>query len=147
MEIQDAEQNPVIQIMYEHFSGQYKGDEEKIAAAINYVADLVQQEGCKLVHYGDVVFMVSVAAEKMVEFHAMIGGKKSDSEKLAVLNKELDKLLKYLKGVGVALAFTHMPTDKVKVFSKVLEEYKFTRKEVASPDGKKVVAFYIGLEG
>ena len=90
--------------------------------------------------------MVSVTAEKMVEFHAMIGGGKSESEKLEVLNKELDKLLKYLKDLGVALAFTHMPTDKVKVFSKVLEEYKFTRKEVTGPNGKKVVAFYIALE-
>jgi hypothetical protein len=146
MENQTAEQNPVLRVMYDHFSAQYKGDEKKTVGAINYVAELVQQEGCKLVHYGDVVFMVSVTAEKMVEFHAMIGGGKSESEKLEVLNKELDKLLKYLKDLGVALAFTHMPTDKVKVFSKVLEEYKFTRKEVAGPNGKKVVAFYIALE-
>jgi hypothetical protein len=146
MEETNPEQNKVIQILYDHFSEQYKNDEQKVIGAINYIGDLVKQEGCKLMHFGDVVFIVTVTAAKMVEFHAMIGGKMSESDKLKTLDKELDKLLESLKEVGVALAFTHMPTDKVKVFSKILEEYKFTGKEVTGPDGKKVTAFYIALE-
>ena len=146
MEETNPEQNKVVQILYDHFSEQYKNDEQKVIGAINYIGDLVKQEGCKLMHFGDVVFMVTVTAAKMIEFHAMIGGKMSESNKLITLDKELDKLLESLKEIGVALAFTHMPTDKVKVFSKILEEYKFTRKEVTGPDGKKVTAFYIALE-
>lgn len=142
----NPEQNKVIQILYDHFSEQYKDDEQKVIGAINYIGELVQQEGCKLVHFGEVVFMVTVTAAKMTEFHAMVGGKMSESDKLKTLDKELDQLLKYLKDIGVALAFTYMPTSKVKVFSKILEEYKFTRKEVDDPSGKKVTAFYISLE-
>jgi len=146
MEEVTEEQNKVVRIIYDHFLNQYKGDEKKAVAAVNYISDLVQQEGCKLLHFNEVVFMVTVTGIKMVEFHAMIGKKMSETEKLKTLDTELDKLLEYLKELGVALAFTTIPADKAKIFSKILEEYKFKSKAVTGPDNKKMMAFYIGLE-
>ena len=144
--MENAEKNKVIEILYDHFMRQYKNDEKKAVAAINYIGTLAQKDGTNLVHFGRVVFMVSVVAKKMVEFHAMIGGNPSESEMLKLLNKELDSLIKYLKQIGVAIAYTHMPTEKEKVFSNILEEYNFTKKKSTDDNGKNVIAFYIALE-
>jgi hypothetical protein len=142
----EAQDNPVLKILFDAFEQQYKGDKEKVIGAINAIAEQVQQEGCKLIHFGKVVFITNVVGSRMVEFHALVGGKMDEKKKIAELDKELDKLLPMLKKLGVLIAYTTMPKDKVPVFGKILDNYKFSKKEVELPDGRPGVAFYISLE-
>lgn len=142
----EAKDNPVLQILFDHFEEQYKGEKQKVIEAINSIANQVQQEGCKLIHFGNVVFVTNVSGSRMVEFHAIVGGKLEQKEKIAEIDKELDNLLPMLKELGVLIAYTTMPKEKVSVFGKILDNYKFSKKDVELPDGKSGVAFYISLE-
>ena len=143
---EEIKNNPVLKILFDAFDQQYEGDQQKVIGAINAVAAQVQEEGCKLIHFGKVVFITNVTGSRMVEFHALVGGKLDEKRKLAEIDKELDKLMPALKKLGVLLAYTTMPTEKVAVFGKILDNYKFSKKEVELPDGRPVVAFYISLE-
>jgi peptidoglycan/xylan/chitin deacetylase (PgdA/CDA1 family) len=123
--------------------GQFK-DSSKVTAAINYIAENLKDPGFKLIHFGDVVFTVNVIEPQTVEFHAMIGGRKSEEEKIDTLDREIDKLIKYLPKVGVRLAMTAMPDSKVKTFQKIIKEYKFKEYKFVK-DGENMTAFYIGV--
>jgi Holliday junction resolvase len=140
---QDEETQQVIKIMYDHFMEQLK-DSSKAVSAINYIGDNLKDPGFKLIRFGDVVFTITVTEPQTIEFHAMIGGRKSEKEKIKVLDQELDKLINYLPKVGVRLAMTAMPNEKVKVFERILEEYKF-KKYKFDKDGRPMTAFYIGV--
>lgn len=144
--IKEAENNPVLKLLIEYFDEVYKGDQQKVSGALTVIGQQVQQEGCKLIHFGNVVFLVHVTGSHMVEFHAMVGGKLSEKEKVAEIDKELDKLLPMLKRLGVLIAYTTMPKDKVKTFARVLDNYKFTKRDVQLHNGQKGVAFYVTLE-
>ena len=143
---EEVKNNPVLKILSDAFDQQYAGDQEKVIGAINALAAMVEQEGCKLIHFGKVVFITNVTGSRMVEFHALVGGRMDEKRKLAEIDKELDKLLPMLKKLGVVLAYTTMPKEKVAVFGKILDNYKFSKKEVELPDGRPGVAFYISLE-
>lgn len=134
-------ENETIRIMYEHFMDQYK-DEGKAIKSINYIGEQVKQPGCKLIHLGNIVFMISVSASHMVEMHAMIGGHLSDDKKLDALDAQLDELLRMLKQFDAKLAYTYMPKNKVAKFRKVLKEYKFFERPVQH-EGKTYTAFYV----
>lgn len=146
MEEEAVKNNPVLKILIEFFKDVYHGDEKKVVGAINVIADQVQQEGCKLIHFGNVVFLVHVTGSHMVEFHAMVGGKTNEKQKLAEIDKQLDKLLPMLKELGVLIAYTTMPKDKVSKFAHILDNYKFSKRDVQLPDGRPGVAFYVSLE-
>jgi hypothetical protein len=138
---QALEKNPTLRVMYDQFMGQYK-DNAKAIAAINYIGEQVKQPGCKLIHLGNVVFLISVSSSHMVEIHAMMGGKLTEKQKLEALDKQLGRLLPILKKLDVKVAYTYMPQDKVGQFRKVLKEYKFYDRPV-EVQGKKLVAFYV----
>lgn len=138
---QTISENPVIKIMFEHFMVQYN-DEEKAIAAINFIAEQVKQPGCKLIHLGNIVFLITVSTSHMVEMHAMMGGNLTEDQKIAELDKQLDKLLPILKKMEVKLAYTYMTVDKVNKFRKVLQEYKFYEQPVRVED-KNYMAFYV----
>jgi len=138
---QELEKNPILRIMYDHFVNQYKNSAKAIAA-INYIGEQVKQPGCKLIHLGNVLFMVSVSSNHMVEIHAMMGGHPTDKQKIEAIDKQLDKLLPMLKKLDVKLAYTYMPLDKANQFRKVLKEYKFYERP-AEVQGKKLITFYV----
>ena len=83
--------NEVVQIMYDHFMEQTHSG-KKAAAMVNYMGQKVQEPGCKLVHLGKIVFLITVSGPHMVEMHAMIGKGMSESAKLKELDKQLDPL-------------------------------------------------------
>ena len=138
---QELEKNPTLRIMYDQFIGQYK-DNAKAIAAINYIGEQVKQPGCKLIHLGNVVFLITVSSNHMVEIHAMMGGKPTEKQKIEAIDKQLDRLLPMLKKFEVKIAYTYMPQDKASQFRKVLKEYKFYERP-AEVQGNKLVAFYV----
>ena len=134
--------NEVVQIMYDHFMEQYRSD-KKATAAVNYMAQQVQEPGCKLVHLGKVVFLITVSGPNMVEMHAMIAKGLSESAKLAELDKQLDPLIAILKRADVKVLYTHMPENKRSTFEQILREYEFKEEKIKGPDGKPYIAFFI----
>jgi len=134
--------NEVVQIMYDHFMEQYK-DNNKAIAAINYMAEKVQEEGCKLVHLGKIVFLITVAGPLMVEMHAMVAKGLSKNERLKELDKQLDPLIAILKKADVKVLYTYMPSKEKQEFEKILIEYKFKEGKVKGPDGKQYISFFI----
>lgn len=134
--------NEVVQIMYDHFMEQFHSN-EKASAAVNYMAQKVQEPGCKLVHLGKIVFLVTVSGPHMIEMHAMTAKGLSESEKLKELDKQLDPLIAILKKSDVKVLYTYMPLKEKKIFEKILREYKFKEQKVEGPDGKQYISFYI----
>jgi len=134
--------NEVVQIMYDHFMEQFHSG-KKAAAAVNYMAQKVQEPGCKLVHLGKIVFLITVSGPHMVEMHAMIGKGMSESAKLKELDKQLDPLIEILKKADVKVLYTYMPLNKKQIFEKILQEYKFKQEKIKGPDGKPYISFFI----
>lgn len=134
--------NQVIKIMYDHFKAQYK-DDKKAVAAVNYIGEKVQEPGCKLVHLGKIVFLITVSGVRMVEMHAMIDSHLSESEKLKELDKQLDPLIDILRKADVKVLYTYMPVKDKAKYEKILSEYEFKEDKIKGPDGKTYIAFYI----
>jgi len=134
--------NEVVQIMYDHFMEQYH-DNNKAIAAINYMAEKVQEQGCKLVHLGKLVFLITVSGPHMVEMHAMIDTHLSENEKLKELDKQLDPLMDILRKADVKVLYTYMPVKDKSKYEKILREYKFKENKIEGPDGNPYIAFYI----
>jgi hypothetical protein len=137
-----GQQNEVVQIMYDHFMEQTHS-EKKASAMVNYMGQKVQEQGCKLVHLGKIVFLITVAGPLMVEMHAMMGKGMSESAKLKELDRQLDPLIEILKKADVKVLYTYMPFNKKQVFGKILSEYKFKEETIKGPDGKLYVSFFI----
>lgn len=134
--------NKIIEIMQDHFS-EVAETPEQVNAMINGVAEMVKKPGNKLVHFGNVLFLVSVFQKNMIEFHAMVGGKLDLKGKIKELAKEMPDFLKFLKKIEVKTAYTYMDKKSEPDFVGILKKYKFARKEMTAPGGKRVVAFYI----
>jgi hypothetical protein len=134
--------NEVVQIMYDHFMEQTHSG-KKAAAMVNYMGQKVQEPGCKLIHLGKIVFLITVSGPHMVEMHAMIGKGLSESAKLKELDKQLDPLIAILKNAEVKVLYTYMPLNKKQVFEKILREYKFKEEKIKGPDGKPYISFFI----
>lgn len=137
-----ASLSQIMQILQDHFF-QATGDEVKTAEMINGVAEMVQQPGNKLVHFDNVLFIVSVFDKNMVQFHAMVGGNLSVEEKIREMDKVFPKLLKFLKLMEVKIAYTYMDRKAEDKFIGLLDKYKFAKEYMTDPDGKELVAFYV----
>jgi ADP-heptose:LPS heptosyltransferase len=139
-----SEQKAIIDIMYQSFMDQYH-DEKKAIGAIKYIGQKVQEPGCKLMHFGNTVFIVTVSGKNMVEVHAMVGGMLTEAQKAKEIDKEMTKLIDQLKTFGTKILYTYMPPDKEAMFGEILKEYQFRKTNITGPDGKPYVAFYVTL--
>ena len=137
-----ASLSQIMQILQDHFF-QATGDEVKTAEMINGVAEMVKEPGNKLVHFDNVLFIVSVFDKNMVQFHAMVGGNLSVEEKIREMDKVFPKLLKFLKLMEVKIAYTYMDRKAEDKFIGLLDKYKFAKEYMTDPDGKELVDFYV----
>jgi hypothetical protein len=137
-----ASLSQIMQILQDHFL-QATGDEAKAAEMIAGIAEMVKEPGNKLVHFDNVLFMVSVFDKNMIEFHAMVGGNLSMEEKIQELDKTFPKLFKFLKLMEVKVAYTYMDRKAEDTFIGLLDKYKFAKEYMTDPDGKELVAFYV----
>jgi hypothetical protein len=135
------DENDTIRIMYESFMQMFK-DEKKAFGAINHIAEKVKEPGCKLIHLGNVVFLITVSGSHLAEMHAMIGGNPTEAEKVKELGQQIDKLLPMLKKLGAKVAYTYMPPDQIEKFRPILKKHKFYERPV-EVNGKKLIATYV----
>ena len=99
MSPQEAQE--IEQIARDYFA-EVAGSPEGAEEMLGKLASIVQEEGAKLVHLGNVLFLILVRGEGVVEFHTI--GSEPTSEAYA---KDLVDLANYLQNIGVKLAFTY----------------------------------------
>ena len=96
------DENQVIHdIAYNYFKSEGL-DEQQISESMIKLAAAIQEPGVKLVHLGNVLFMVIVRGEGVVEVHTL--GTEEQPRELA---NDFVMLSKYLKNIGVKTAYTY----------------------------------------
>jgi len=135
--IDEAEQQEVARIANDYFL-QELGSQEAADDAMGKLATLVQEDGAKLVHLGNVLFLILVRGQNVVEVHT-IGNETSPRD----LAKDFVDLVSYLKNIGTKIAYTYSEDNKFDRFAKMTGlPIKKTQAEV---DGKTVNVYIMEL--
>lgn len=115
---------------------QEAGSPEAGEEMLGKLATIVQEDGAKLVHLGNVLFLVLVRGEGVIEFHTI--GSEQTSEQYA---KDLVDLAKYLENIGVKLAYTYTEN---RAFERVARMTKLPIiKTETDIDGKHVYVYAV----
>lgn len=128
--IDETEQQEVARIANEYFL-QELGSQEAADDAMGKLATLVQEEGAKLVHLGNVLFLVIVRGKNVVEIHT-IGNEASPRD----LAQDFVDLANYLKNIDVKVAYTYSEDNKFDRLAKMTGLP--VKKKQAEVDGKTV---------
>jgi hypothetical protein len=132
-----VDQNAVMKIATDYFRKTVKTDEQ-VQQLLGGLVRILQDEGSKLVHLGNVLFLVMVRGKGVVEIHT-IGEEKKPRD----LAQNYLNLAKYLKNVGVTMAYTYAEDEKFKKLAKMvnlpIKEYKVDHQ------GKKLNVFAVEL--
>ena len=100
------EQEQIIQIAFNYFKKE-SGSDEKAQKMLSQLATVVSEEGAKLVHLGNVLFLIMVRGKGVVEIHTI--GEEAQPRYLA---DDFKKLADYLKKIGVKTAYTYTPDNR-----------------------------------
>jgi hypothetical protein len=128
--IDQAEQQEVANIANQYFL-QELGSQEAADEAMGKLATIVQEDGAKLVHLGNVLFLVLVRGEGVVEVHT-IGTEESPRN----MAKNFVDLVNYLKNIKVKVAYTYSEDNKFDRLAKMTGLP--VKKEKTEVDGKSV---------
>ena len=114
-EMDPKEAQEIMRIATEYARSISKSEEEaqKLLGAL---AAIVQEDGAKLVHLGNVLFLVLVRGKELVEVHTM-----GDEKKPRDLAQNFLNLANYLKGIGVKVAYTYTPDTKFSKLAKMVD--------------------------
>jgi hypothetical protein len=136
-QIDDQEAQEIMRIATDYCRSATKTEEEaqKLLSAL---AATVQEEGAKLIHLGNVLFLVLVRAKETVEVHTM-GEEKSPRD----MAQRFQELARYLKNIGVKVAYTYAQDSKFKKLARMVDlkvqEYK------SDVQGQKMNVFVVEL--
>jgi len=100
------EQEQIVQIALNYFKEE-TGSDKKAQEMLGKLATTVKDEGAKLVHLGNVLFLIMVRGKGVVEIHTI--GKEAQPRMLA---DDFKKLADYLKKIGVKTAYTYTPDNR-----------------------------------
>lgn len=128
--IDQTEQQEVARIANDYFL-QELGSQEAADDAMSKLATLVQEKGAKLVHLGNVLFLVIVRGKNVVEVHTI--GNESSPRDLA---KDFVDLVNYLKNIEVKIAYTYSEDNRFDRLAKMTGLP--VKKKQAEVDGKTV---------
>lgn len=133
----EVDQEAVVKIARDYFR-KATGSDEQAEALLGGLARILQDQGAKLVHLGNVLFLVMVRGQGVVEVHTI--GEESRPRDLA---KNFMDLYKYLKNLGVKTAYTYAEDEKFKKLAKMVNipvnQYK------ADVEGKKMNVFVVEM--
>lgn len=113
---------------------------EKTEKLLANLAGTLQEPGAKLVHLGKTVFLVLVRGKGMVEIHTM----SVDDDSLS-LAKSFVLLSKYLKNIGVKLAYTYSDDPKYDLVAK-RTRLPFKKRRVIASNGQEYTAYYLEFQ-
>ena len=125
-----------IESIARNYFTQETGSPQGAEKMMRNLAGIVQEEGAKLVHLGNVLFLVLVRGKGVIEFHTI--GSESTAQAYA---QDLVDLAKYVKNIGVKLAYTYTES---RVFERVarLTGLPITKTET-DIDGKHVFVYAV----
>lgn len=133
----DVDEKAVVKIATDYFR-KVTGSEEQAQSLLEGLARILQDQGAKLVHLGNVLFLVMVRGEGVVEVHTI--GEERQPRDLA---KNFMDLYKYLKNIGVKTAYTYAEDEKFKKLAKMVslpvKQYK------ADVEGKTMNVFVVEM--
>jgi hypothetical protein len=135
--IDQAEQQEVVRIANQYFL-QELGSQEAADEAMGKLATLIQEDGAKLVHLGNVLFLVLVRGQGVVEVHTI--GTESSPRNMA---KNFVDLVNYLKNIKVKVAYTYSEDNKFDRLAKMTGLP--VKKEKTEVDGKSVNVYIMEL--
>ena len=113
MSIDAQEQQVVAQIANDYFLKEF-GSQEQADLAMGKLAKLVQEKGAKLVHIGNVLFLVIVRGKGVVEVHT-IGNEPNPMD----IVKDFVELTNYLKNIGTKVAYTYSEDNRFSRIAKL----------------------------
>ena len=113
MTISAQEQQEVAQIANDYFLKEL-GSQEEADLAMGKLAKLVQDKGAKLVHLGNVLFLVLVRGKGIVEIHTM-GNEPNPMD----LVKDFVDLANYLKNIKTKIVYTYSEDNKFSRIAKL----------------------------
>jgi hypothetical protein len=136
-EIDDNEAQEIMRIATD-YCRKATDSEEEAQKLLGALAATVQEEGAKLVHLGNVLFLILVRAKGTVEIHTL-GEEKSPRD----MAKQFQALANYLKSIGVTVAYTYAADSKFKRLARMIDlkvrEYK------SEVEGQKMNVFVVEL--
>jgi len=135
MTIDAQEQQVVAQIANDYFLKEL-GSQEEANKALSKLAKVVQDEGAKLVHLGNVLFLVIVRGKGVVEVHT-IGTEANPMD----LVKDFVDLTNYLKNIKTKVAYTYSEDNKFSRIAKLTGLPIKQKKAVV--DGKNVNVYIL----
>jgi len=100
------EQEQIIQIALNYFKKE-TGSDKTAQQMLGTLAAIVKEEGAKLVHLGNVLFLVMVRGKGVVEIHTI--GTEAQPRMLA---EDFKQLAAYLKKIDVKTAYTYTPDNR-----------------------------------
>jgi hypothetical protein len=100
------EQDRIIQIALDYFKKE-TGSDKTAQQMLGTLAAIVKEEGAKLVHLGNVLFLVMVRGKGVVEIHTI--GTETQPRYLA---EDFKKLADYLRNIDVKTAYTYTPDNR-----------------------------------
>lgn len=133
------EQGEILRIATEYFRKEAGGDEKKAQRLLQGLAALVQRDGVNMVHIENTLFLVIVKGKGIVEVHTL-----AIDESSATLAKNFVSLTKYLKNIGVKVAYTYSDDPRYAVVAK-RTKLDFQEKKITAQDGKTYTAYYLEL--
>jgi hypothetical protein len=114
-EMDPKEAQEIMRIATE-YAQQSTNSEEEAQKMLQTLAGVLQEQGAKLVHLGNVLFLVLVRGKELVEVHTM-----GDEKRPRDLAKNFVDLANYLKNIGVKVAYTYTPDAKFSKLAKMVD--------------------------
>ncbi len=135
--ISGEEEKEVMRIATSYFRKLTKTEKEAQVMLVA-LSRILKDEGSKLVHLGNVLFLVLVRGKGIVEIHT-IGEEKKPRD----MAKNFADLAKFLRSIEVKVAYTYAEDEKFKKLAKMVDlqvnEYK------AKHEGKNLNVFVVEL--
>lgn len=105
-DVDQQEQQQIVQIAMDYFRKE-AGSEEGANKMMAGLAKTVEEDGAKLIHIGNVLFLILVRDKGVVEVHTI--GTENPPRKLA---EDFKQLAAYLQNIGVKMAYTYATEDR-----------------------------------
>ena len=132
--IDEKEAQEVENIIFQYFVNK-TGSETEAHLVMERLASMLQDPGIKLIHLGNTVFMMILAAPRIAEIHTM-----SLDEDSSSLAKHFVTLSNFLKNIGVLRAYTYTDDPRFMAVAK-RTRLPFQVQEVPGKDGGTITVY------
>ena len=133
---EEMEAQQIMDIATSYFMKEANGDQSVAQELLGKLATMVQEEGVKLVHLNNILFLVIVRGQGAVEVHT-IAAEINPAEMV----DGFQKLAAYLENIGVKIAYTY---TKDRRFARIARQTKLPIREVKENiDGEETYIYIV----